>query len=116
MGVYPDPELKNVPLLSDQVSAEHKPMVDFIGALGLIGRGLAAPPGTPKGAIKVMQTAWEKMIKDPEFIAAAEKRKLRVIPATAAQVQKVVNDAINNAKPETLALAKKMIYENAKKK
>jgi tripartite-type tricarboxylate transporter receptor subunit TctC len=115
MGVYPDPELKDVPLLSDQVSAEHKPMVDFIGALGLIGRGLAAPPGTPKGAITVMQTAWEKMIKDPEFIAAAEKRKLRVIPASAAQVQKVVNDAINNAKPETLALAKKMIYENAKK-
>ena len=44
----------------------------FIGSLGLIGRGLAAPPGTPEGAIKVMQTAWEKMIKDPKFLADAK--------------------------------------------
>ncbi len=115
MGVYPDPELKGVPMLKDQVKPEHKKMVGFVGALGLIGRGLAAPPGTPEAAIKIMQAAWVKMIKDPKFIADTEKRKLRVIPATAEAVQKVVNDAINGADAETVALAKKMIYGNAKK-
>ena len=72
----------------------------FIGSLGLIGRGLAAPPGTPEGAITVMQTAWEKMMKDPAFIADANKRKLRVIPTDAATIQKVVNEAITNSSPE----------------
>lgn len=115
MGHFKDPELPDVPMLKDQIEDKYKPMVKFIAALGLIGRGLAAPPGTPEGAIKVMRTAWEKMIKDPEFIAAAKKRKLRVIPADAATVQQVVNDAISSAKPETVALARKLIYENKKK-
>ena len=74
----------------------------FIGSLGLIGRGLAAPPGTPEGAITVMQTAWEKMMKDPEFVADARKRKLRVIPTDAATIQKVVNEAISKRSPEVV--------------
>ena len=52
-----------------------RPCSKFIGSLGLIGRGLAAPPGTPKGAIAVMQTAWEKMVKDPKFLSDAQETK-----------------------------------------
>ena len=114
LGYFKDAELPDVPMLKDQVDAKYKPMVNFIGALGLIGRGLAAPPGTPKGAITVMQTAWNKMIKDPAFARAAEKRKLRVTPVDAATVQKAVNEAIANTDPATIALARKMIYGNKK--
>ena len=44
------------------------------------------------------------------FIADAKKRKLRVVPADAATVQKAVNDAIANANPEMVSRASKMIY------
>ena len=57
-----------------------------------------------------MQTAWNKMVKDPAFIADATKRNLRVVPADAATVQKAVNDAIANAKPEMVRRASEMIY------
>ena len=90
-------------------------VLKFIGSLGLSGRGIAAPPGTPKGAIKVMQTAWNKMIKDPAFLADATKRKLRVIPADAATIQKVVNDAIANTSPDVVKRAAKLAYEGAAK-
>ena len=115
LGHFKDPELPNVPMMSDIVDPKYKPVLKFIGSLGLIGRGLAAPPGTPKGAITVMQTAWEKMVKDPKFIADATNRKLRVIPTDAATIQAVVNDAIANSSPEVVKEASKLAYEGAAK-
>ena len=111
VGYFRDPDLpESVPMLKDLVKPEDKKLVEFIGALGLIGRGLAAPPGTPQAAIDVMKTAWDKMMKDPKFIADAEKRKLRVTPVDAAKVQEVVNDAINNTPAELVARASKLVY------
>jgi len=110
VGLSPDPELPNVPMLKDLVADADKPIVEFIGALGLIGRGLAAPPGTPESAIKIMRAAWAKMIVDPKFIADAKKRNLRVIPATGEEVQAAVNNAIDSAKPELVARASELVY------
>ena len=110
VGLSPDPELPDVPMLKDLVAPADKPIVNFIGALGLIGRGLAAPPGTPEGAVKVMREAWNKMIADPAFTADAQKRNLRVIPASGEEVQKAINEAINDAKPELVARAGKLVY------
>jgi tripartite-type tricarboxylate transporter receptor subunit TctC len=116
LGHFKDPELPNVPMMRDVADPKYKPVLEFIGSLGLIGRGLAAPPGTPKGAITVMQTAWEKMIKDPKFLADATKRKLRVVASDAATIQKVVNDAIANTNPDVVAQASKLAYEGAAKR
>ena len=53
-----------------------------------------------------MQAAWEKMVKDPVFLADAKKRKLRVIAtANAATIQKVVNDAIAKTSPEVIKMS-----------
>jgi tripartite-type tricarboxylate transporter receptor subunit TctC len=114
VGLWPDPELPNVPMLKDLVSPADKPIVDFVGALGLIGRGLAAPPGTPEAAIKTMRAAWEKMIVDPAFIADAKKRQLRVIPATGEEVQAAINTAVESAKPELVARASELVYGKKK--
>lgn len=110
LGHFKDPELPDVPMMKDVVDPKYKPVLQFIGSLGLIGRGLAAPPGTPQGAIDVMRTAWEKMIKDPKFIADAEKRKLRVIPADAATIEKVVKDAIANTDEKLVSWASELAY------
>ena len=116
LGHFKDPELPNVPMMKEVADKKYHAVLNFIGSLGLIGRGVAAPPGTPEGAIKVMQTAWEKMVKDPKFLADAKKRKLRVIAADAATIQKAVNDAVANADPATVKLAAKLAYEGAAKR
>ena len=59
--------------------------------------------------------AWEKMVKDPKFLSDAKKRKLRVIAADAATIQKVVNDSIANTSDEVVKRAKKLSYEGAAK-
>ena len=115
LGHFKDPELPNVPMMKEVTDAKYHDVLKFIGSLGLIGRGLAAPPGTPPGAIAVMQKAWEKMVKDPKFLADAKKRKLRVIAADAATIQKVVNDSIANTSADVVKRAAKLAYEGAAK-
>lgn len=110
MGHFKDPELPDVPMLKDVADPKHRAVLNFVGALGLIGRGVAAPPGTPKDAIAVLRTAWDKMVKDPGFVADAKKRKLRVIPSSGAVVQKVVGDAIANTSPEVVKAAAELAY------
>jgi hypothetical protein len=116
LGHFKDPELPNVPMMKEVVDPKYKPVLKFIGALGLIGRGLAAPPGTPMSAVKVMRTAWEKMVKDPGFISDAKKRKLRVIAADAATIEKVVKDAIANTTPTLVKQAAELAYGKKMKK
>ena len=110
VGYFKDPDLADVPMMQDVADPKYKPMVNFIGTLGLIGRGLAAPAGTPAPAVAVMRAAWEKMVADPAFLADAKKRKLRIIASSGEEVQKAVNDALDNAKPEVVAAASKIVY------
>lgn len=114
LGHFKDPELPNVPMMKEVVDPKYVPVLKFIGTLGLVGRGIAAPPGTPEGAIKEMRIAWEKMVKDPTFLADAKKRKLRVIAADGDTVQKVVNDAVANTSQDVVDLAAKLAYPKKK--
>ena len=114
LGHFKDPELPDVPMMKEIADAKYRPVLDFIGALGLIGRGVAAPPGTPEGAISIMRAAWEKMVKDPGFVADAKKRKLRVIPASGETIQDVVNKVVAGTSPEVVAMASKLAYGEKK--
>ena len=109
LGVWKDPDLPDVPMLSDLVSAKYKPIIAFMATHGIIGRGLATPPGVSGEKIAILKVAVAKMIADPVYIAAAKKRRLRVIPATGDEIQKVVNDAFTNADKDVIALARKLI-------
>jgi len=112
MGVFRDPDLKSdVPMLSDLVTgAMNKKAVDFIKVLGLLGRGLTMPPGTPKDAIKTLRAAYAKMNADPVFEKELRKRRLRLMPSTGARIQKLVNDAIDNATPAVVKHARNLIF------
>ena len=110
IGHFKDPDLPDVPMVKDLIDKKHKPILSFVGAMGLIGRGIAAPPGTPADKIAIMRTAFAKMVKDADFVADSKKRKLRVIPATGEQIQTVVSNAIAEANPAIVAEARKLIY------
>ena len=109
VGHFRDPDLPDVPMLGDLVDPKLKPVVALLDAGGLIGRGLAAPAGTDPARVKELRVAFAKMLADPKFLADAKKRKLRVIPSTGEQVQKAINDTLNNASPAVVAQAQKVI-------
>jgi len=112
IGIFRDPDLpKTVPMASELVSDPlDKKVVQFLGVAGLLGRGLALPPGVDMGTVKILRTAYNKMNADPAFAAELKKRKLRLIPSTGEEIQKVVNESVSNADPVVVAHARKLIY------
>jgi tripartite-type tricarboxylate transporter receptor subunit TctC len=114
VGVWKDPDLKDVPMLEDIVPAEYKAGAKFLGTLGPLGRGLALPPGVPNMVIEPLRTAYDKMNADPIFAAELKKRKLRLIPSKGADIQKTVEDAMKSTTPEVIAFVREAIFPKKK--
>ena len=110
VGIFKDPDLPNVPMLTEIVSKEQLPLVNFMASAGPLGRGLAMPPGVKSDIIKTMRTAYNAMNKDKDFIAALEKRRLRLIPSDGETIQKVVEKVMKESSPEVISQVRKLIF------
>lgn len=110
VGSQPDPDLPKVPMLSHMATGDDKAVIAFVATSGTLGRGMAAPPKVPKHVITTLRQAYDAMNADPAFAADLKKRRLRLIPAKGADLQKVVNDAISNAKPSIVKRAAALVY------
>ncbi len=88
-GLRRNKELPNVPLMQELVADEKlRKVIEFANAGAAIGRALIAPPGLPADRLAVLRAAFDKMVRDPEFLAAAEKRRAEIDPTPGVEVQK----------------------------
>ena len=98
-------------MITDLVTSEmDKKAVEFIAVLGLLGRGLALPPGVDAETAAVLRTAYAKMNADPAVAADLKKQGLRLIPGSGEEINAVVTKAVKNASPEVVAHARNLIY------
>jgi len=110
VGSEPDPDLPNVPMLSDMATGMDKAAVAFVATSGALGRGMAAPPKVPKHVIATLRKAYDAMNADPKFAADLKKRSLRLIPTKGEVLQKLVVKAIHDANPAVVKRAAALIY------
>jgi tripartite-type tricarboxylate transporter receptor subunit TctC len=95
-GLRRTPELKDVPLMQEIVTdAKAKRLLEFASAGSAIGRALIAPPQVPADRIAVLREAFDKMVKDPDFLTAAQKRNAEIDPTPGAEVQKYSQQIID---------------------
>jgi tripartite-type tricarboxylate transporter receptor subunit TctC len=107
-GLEKAPDLPNVPLLIDFArNAEERKMAELMELGSPVGWGLTAPPGTPKDRVQALRAAFNKMVKDPAFLAEAKARNTMVRPATGEEVQGYVNRTLN-VSPELVAKIRKL--------
>jgi hypothetical protein len=106
VGVTADPDAPPVPLLSALVAREDKPIVALLDTIGLIGRGLAAPPRTPPQYLDALRKAFNSMMADAAYRAESQKTQLRVLPKNGDELQKAIAEAIDNADPATIERAR----------
>jgi hypothetical protein len=66
------------------------------------------PPGTPKDRVQVMRAAFLATLKDPAFLAEAEKSRLDVDPVTGETLEKIVA-GLYKMNPATLAKLKEVL-------
>ncbi|MDH3442320.1 MAG: tripartite tricarboxylate transporter substrate-binding protein [Deltaproteobacteria bacterium] len=84
---WEDPEVKDVPLIPEIIKGDDNiAMYRAWIATYEFQRPFAVPPGTPKERLSVLRAAFAATMKDPEFLAEAEKSKLDVTYVTPEQI------------------------------
>ncbi len=94
MSLAKHPDLPNVPLVLDLAKTpEQKQILTLVFARQALGRPFLAPPGVPADRLAALRKAFMDTMKDPEFIAEADKAKLEITPIDGEKVQQIVVDA-----------------------
>lgn len=85
------PDLKDVPLILDLAKNERqRQILEVVFSGQPMGRPYVAPPGVPADRVKALREAFNAMMKDPEFLAEADKAKLEIELVTGETVEKIV--------------------------
>ena len=93
------PDLPDVPLIMDFAKGEdQQQMFKLIFARQVMGRPYLAPPGVPADRADALRKAFMDTMRDPEFLAEAEKSQLEITPVAGAEVEKLVNDLYQTPK------------------
>jgi tripartite-type tricarboxylate transporter receptor subunit TctC len=64
----------------------------LIASTSTIGRAIMSTPGVPAERVEALRRAFDRMVKDPQFLADAATRRLGVDPMTGEDLQKIVLD------------------------
>ena len=83
-------------------------LLEFMSADTAISRPLATNAGVPRERVEALRRAFDATMKDPEFLAEAEKANTDISPMTGEEAQKIAADIIN-ASPEVIARARHLI-------
>jgi tripartite-type tricarboxylate transporter receptor subunit TctC len=90
----PFPELPNVPLAINLAKTEDARRLILAGVQNssAFARPFALPPGTPKDRVQILHQAFHAVLKDPAFLAEAEKANLSIDPVTGEEMGRLVAD------------------------
>jgi tripartite-type tricarboxylate transporter receptor subunit TctC len=87
--------LPNVPALPELASDdEGRSVLRAVAGTGEIGRSIMTTPGVPADRLGALRKAFSAMLADPDFIAAADKRKLMLDPASGEEMDAIVQETL----------------------
>lgn len=102
IGLKRAADLPDVPLLSElATNADDRAALRLLSAPTAIGRPIMTTPDVPADRVKALRAAFDKTMKDPEFIADAKKSKFDLDPISGEELQKIVAEII--ATPKEIA-------------
>jgi tripartite-type tricarboxylate transporter receptor subunit TctC len=87
--------LPNVPALPELAqSDEGRRVLHAAASTGDIGRSILTTPGVPPDRLAVLRSAFQAMLRDPEFLATCEKRNLMIEGATGEEIDEIVRETL----------------------
>jgi tripartite-type tricarboxylate transporter receptor subunit TctC len=109
VGLKRAPDLPDVPLLLELAGNDSdRQVLAFLSADTPISRALVAAPDTPPERVAALRRAFDDTMKDPEFLAEAEKSQMDILPMRGEDAQKIA-DSIVNTPPAIVARAKAIL-------
>jgi tripartite-type tricarboxylate transporter receptor subunit TctC len=113
-GLKPHPELPNVSWIYDYAKTDaDRAAMDLTFGNQEFGRPFIAPPGVPDATVDVLRTAFEESLKDPEFIAEAEKRAVDIDFTSGAEIQELM-EKIYKSPPDVVQRVRGIVESTAK--
>jgi tripartite-type tricarboxylate transporter receptor subunit TctC len=86
------PDLPNVPLAINYAKTEEARRL-LEGAVhneSVLVRSYTMPPGTPKDRVLTLRRAFQQTLRDPAFLAEAERAKLEIAPVSGEEIERTV--------------------------
>jgi tripartite-type tricarboxylate transporter receptor subunit TctC len=103
------PDLKTVPLLSEFARNDaERAQIELVTSRQTMGRPFFAPPGVPADRVAALRKAFMDTLKDPEFMALANKSKMEINPVSGADVQALVQKLLKTP-PDVVAATRKNV-------
>jgi len=93
-GLVRHKELPDIPLMQELLDdPKQKRVAEFLSAGSAIGRALLVHGSAPPDRIAALRDAFDRMVKDVDFLAQAERAGIEVDPTPGIAIQKI-SDAI----------------------
>ena len=98
-----NPELSDVPMFLDQAKTEaERAALKLMLARLEYGRPFFLPPNVPSARVDALRRAFDATMKDPGYLAEADKLKIEVDPLTGEQVAALV-EQVSRTPADTVA-------------
>jgi len=106
------PELTGVPLAIDLAKTDEarRTLEVAVHADSAIVRSITLPPGTPKDRVQLVRQAFAATLRDPTFLADAEKAKLEIEPVPGEELERVVQ-RLFTLEPPVIARLRTILYD-----
>jgi tripartite-type tricarboxylate transporter receptor subunit TctC len=92
-------DLPDVPLVTELVTnPDDRKAIEFLSFQQEMGRPFIMPPGTPAHLVAIMRRAFDDTMKDPLFLANAEKVLMEVDPMTGEEMARAIGNAFATPK------------------
>jgi len=90
------PDFPDVPVIGQMGETDdEKAMFRLVAGAADIGRALVTTPNVPEDRVQILRDAFDAMIADPQFQAAAEEQNLDLDPISGAELQEVIESQMN---------------------
>jgi tripartite-type tricarboxylate transporter receptor subunit TctC len=102
-------DLPDIPLVMDAAQTDQqRQILKLIFSRQTMGRPFVAPPEIPADRRDALRSAFDETMKDPDFLADAEKAKIEINPVPGKAID-VLMAELYQSSPEVLAEARKAV-------
>ncbi len=110
-----DPQLPDVPLLSELMDEFKTPdlgrrVATVMLGSGELGRPIVASPALPADRVKLLREAFTKSMSDPALLEEAKQKRLEITPVGGEELAKIARDVIEQP-PDVVERIKKILAQ-----
>jgi tripartite-type tricarboxylate transporter receptor subunit TctC len=103
------PDMPDTPFVGDLAKTpEQREVIDFLTSVSEFGTPVVMSKQVPAERLEIIRKAFDETMKDPEFLADAQKSQLPVDPIPAGECTEII-EAIYKSPPDFIAKAKEAL-------